>query len=138
MARSSLAPFDCTTHGGLSTMDAEPSIVCGTPGGAHVRMKAVAYLTIAVYIIGLPTFFAGFLWKNWAAVQADQRLRERGEGDSVLTNPNIKVSRKIHGVFGVVSMIYHGRQMLRKREGSLRVLVLSCASTASCPVPENL
>jgi hypothetical protein len=72
-------------------MDAEPSILCGVPGGPNARMRAVAAVTIVLYILGLPAAFAGFLWRNRAAVRADQRLREKGEGDSALTNPHIQV-----------------------------------------------
>ncbi len=50
MVRSSLAPFDCTNKGGVRTMDAEPSILCGVPGGPNARMRVVAVLTIVVYV----------------------------------------------------------------------------------------
>jgi hypothetical protein len=71
-------------------MDAEPSIICGVPGGPNVRMRIVAAITVALYVLGLPLTFGLFLLRNRTAVRADQTLRERGEGDSVLTNPNIK------------------------------------------------
>ncbi len=32
-----------------------------------------------------------FLWRNRVEVQSDQVMRERGEGDSALTNPHIQV-----------------------------------------------
>ena len=48
VVRSSLAPFDCTDNGGVRTMDAEPSIVCGVPGGPNARMRVVAALTIVL------------------------------------------------------------------------------------------
>jgi hypothetical protein len=73
-------------------MDAEPSIICGVPGGANARMRHVATATIVVYILGLPAAFAMFLWRNRVAIRVDQRLREKGEGDSMLTNAHIKVS----------------------------------------------
>ena len=31
-------------------MDAEPSILCGVPGGPNARMRVVAVLTIVVYV----------------------------------------------------------------------------------------
>ena len=40
--RSTLAPFDCTARSGVRTMDADPSVECDVPGGAHSRMWRVA------------------------------------------------------------------------------------------------
>ncbi len=91
VARSSLAPFDCTLHGDVWLMDAEPSIECGVPHGPNARMRPVAMLSIAWFVLGLPTTFSVFLWWNRDAVQEDQRLRERGEGDTALTNPHFQV-----------------------------------------------
>lgn len=90
VAKSSLAPFDCSWRGGVRTMDAEPSIVCDG-AGPHGRMRAVGVLTLVVFALGLPGAMAAFLFVNMDRVQSDQRLRERGEGDSALTNPNIQV-----------------------------------------------
>jgi hypothetical protein len=72
-------------------MDAEPSIVCGVPGGPNARMRVVAAITIVGFVLGVPAAFAVFLLRNRVAVRLDQRLRERGEGDSTLTNPHIQV-----------------------------------------------
>jgi hypothetical protein len=141
VVRSSLAPFDCVNNGGVRTMDAEPSIVCGVPGGPNARMRAVAALTIVLYVstsnnsdlalrlaaaivrvavaavcsrwyifasclwqlyrgragcarryvLGLPAAFGLFLWRHRVHVRSDQLLRERGEGDSALTNAHIQV-----------------------------------------------
>jgi hypothetical protein len=90
VVKSSLAPFDCSERGGLRTMDAEPSIVCnGT--GPHGRMRVAAALTLVVFAVGVPAAIAAFLLQNYSRVQFDQRLREKGEGDTSLTNPNIQV-----------------------------------------------
>lgn len=79
-------------RGSVRVMDAEPSILCGTPAaGPNARMRAVAAITIVVYVLGLPVSLAVFLWRNRVALLSDQRLRERGEGDSALTNPHVKV-----------------------------------------------
>jgi hypothetical protein len=92
VVRSSLAPFDCSDLGGVRTMDAEPSIVCGVPGGPNARMRVAAALTIVAFVLGLPSIFGVFLYRNRHAVWVDQSLRERGEGDSALTNPHIQVN----------------------------------------------
>ncbi len=94
VVRSSLAPFDCTGRDGVRTMDAEPSIVCGVPGGPHARMALVGGLTLLVFAIGVPIAFGSFLVLNRGRVQADQRLRVRAQGDSALTNPNIQLRRR--------------------------------------------
>ena len=73
-------------------MDAEPSIVCGVPGGPNARMRVAAALTIVAFVLGLPSIFGVFLYRNRHAVRVDQSLRERGEGDSALTNPHIQVN----------------------------------------------
>ena len=72
-------------------MDADPSILCDVPDGPNARMKRVAVLTIVVYVLGLPALLSTFLWKRREAVRVDQALRERGAGDSALTNPHIQV-----------------------------------------------
>jgi hypothetical protein len=88
--KSSLAPFDCSWRGGVRTMDAEPSIVCsGT--GPHGRMRIAAVVTITGYCLGAPVAMGLFLWRHRGQVAFDQRLREKGEGDSALTNPCIQV-----------------------------------------------
>jgi hypothetical protein len=55
------------------------------------------------YVIGLPVMFGAFLWRNRAAVCADQALRERGEGDSALTNANFQVAGHLSGVCNMVT-----------------------------------
>jgi hypothetical protein len=90
--RSCFVPFGCTTRGGLSTLDAEPSITCNKQG-IHGRMVTIASLTLVVYGIGIPAAFAYFLRTNRAAIRADQTLRQRGEGDLATTNPNLKIRR---------------------------------------------
>ena len=96
--RASLAPFDCTTRSGVSTMDADPSIVCdGT--GAHGRMRVVAVVMVLGFALGVPCAFAAFLWTHRASVMADQALRARGEGDSELTNPHIRVRRRFRKLY---------------------------------------
>jgi hypothetical protein len=47
--------------------------------------------TLVMYVFGLPATFVIFLWRNRRVIEVDQRLRERGEGDSALTNPHIQV-----------------------------------------------
>ena len=75
----------------MYTMDSNPDLECGVPGSPNARMRVVAAITIVLYIVGLPVSFLVFLWTHWAAVGVDQRLRQRGEGDTALTNPYIKV-----------------------------------------------
>jgi hypothetical protein len=45
------------------------------------------------YVLGLPAAFGLFLWRHRVQVRSDQLLRERGEGDSTLTNAHIQVRR---------------------------------------------
>ena len=92
VARSTLAPFDCIAHhGGVWTMEAEPSIVCGAPGGPHARMRVVAIATMIMFVLGLPIAYAAFLWRNRREIEVDQELRQRGEGYGALTNPHNQV-----------------------------------------------
>lgn len=91
VVRSSLAPFDCTLIGASYVMDADPSIPCSIPGGANARMRSVAIATILLFVVGLPLALAVFLWTKRVAVRVDQTLRERGEGETALTNPHYQV-----------------------------------------------
>jgi hypothetical protein len=90
--RSSLAPFDCTDRDGTRTMDAEPRVVCDH-SGVHGRMWRVAVLSLVVYGVGVPAFFSYFLVTHRAAIDADQRLRQAGEGELAITNPNLHIRR---------------------------------------------
>jgi hypothetical protein len=90
VVKSSLAPFDCTLRGGVRTMDAEPSILCNGKD-RHGRMSIVAVFTLVVFALGVPAALTAFLATNLDRVRFDQRLREKGEGDSALTNPNVQV-----------------------------------------------
>ena len=60
------------------------------------RLGAVA---VAVYGVGLPSAFGYFLWKHRSAIDSDQVLRERGEGETSLTNPNISVRRRFRKLY---------------------------------------
>jgi hypothetical protein len=94
VVRSSLAPFDCTAVDGIRVMDAEPSIVCGSSDGPHWRMSIVGGITLVVFALGVPLWFGLFLLINRERVQADQYMRVRGEGDSLLTNPHIQLRNR--------------------------------------------
>ncbi len=62
--RSTLAPFDCTTRNGVPTMDADPSIVCGVPGGPHERMRRLGAIMLAGYALGIPVAFGCILFRH--------------------------------------------------------------------------
>ncbi len=63
VVKSTLVPFVCTSRGGVSTLDAEPSIVCGGTSGPHARMRAVAVVTVLFFVVGLPVGFISILRK---------------------------------------------------------------------------
>jgi hypothetical protein len=74
VVRSSLIPFNCTVQpSGLSTLNAEPSILC-TGNGAHQRMYSAGIVSVLAYGIGVPVGFALFLWRYRDAMRADQVL----------------------------------------------------------------
>ena len=97
--RSSLAPFNCVTVNGVSTMDADPSIVCDVPDGPHARMRAVASVMIVVFVFGVPAAFAGMLYRHRRAMAADQRFKQQGEGDTALTNPHFQVRQRYRKLY---------------------------------------
>ncbi len=122
MTKNTLAPFNCTTMDGVPTMDAEPSIVCGVPGGPHARMKAVAGLMLVFFVLGVPAAFGGFLVYYRHNITADQTLRAVGEGDSALTNPDIDIRRRFRKLYED----YKPHAMFWKLVLLLRKLYLSC------------
>jgi hypothetical protein len=73
-------------------MDAEPTIVCSA-SPVYSRMRNVAALSMVLYGIGVPAAFAYILYHNRVAIRADQALRQRGEGELAITNPNLHVRR---------------------------------------------
>lgn len=55
-----------------------------------VTTRVVLYACVR-YVLGLPAAFSLFLWRKRVEVRSDQLLRERGEGDSALTNAHVQV-----------------------------------------------
>jgi hypothetical protein len=80
-------------------MDAEPSIQCDIPDGPHARMKAVAGLMMVLFGIGVPAMFASVLYYHRRSIVADQLLRQSGEGDTALTNPDIRVRHRFRKLY---------------------------------------
>ncbi len=98
MARTFLAPFDCSGAEGFTTMDADPFIRCDYTG-THRRLAAVGAASIVVYGVGIPLTFGLIILRNRAAIVADQAMRIEGTGDSILTNPNIYIRRRYRKLY---------------------------------------
>jgi hypothetical protein len=96
IVRSSLVPFSCSTREGVAipTLNAEPSIKCTPDDPVYRRMRVIGGVSIVAYGAGLPALFAYFLGKHRAAIRADQALRAKGEGETSMTNPHIKIRRR--------------------------------------------
>ena len=97
--RTALAPLNCVSRNGVSTMQAEPSVRCDLPGGAHDTILPWSKVALAVYGLGIPVMFAVILFMNHKAIKADQELRARGEGDIPANNPNIRVRHKFRKLY---------------------------------------
>jgi hypothetical protein len=99
VVKSSLVPFDCVSLGAVRVLESEPTALCDASVGSYARMRAVAALSVVVYVLGLPMALTAFMVRTWRKVQQDQRLRERGEGDSQLTNPHFHFRRRFRKVY---------------------------------------
>ncbi len=99
VVKSSFVPFDCVSLGAVRVLESEPTVLCDTTVGPYARMRAVAAVSVLAFVLGLPAALAVFLGRNWHKVQQDQRLRERGEGDSALTNPHFHFRRRFRKVY---------------------------------------
>jgi hypothetical protein len=99
VVKSSLIPFDCVSLGAVRVLESEPTVLCDAAVGPYARMRAVGAVTIVVFALGLPITLAVVLARNWARVQLDQELRERGEGNSPLTNPHFHFRRRFRKVY---------------------------------------
>ncbi len=97
--RTSLVPFACTSHNGVATLNADPSIICDTARPAFALMRQLGALSVSLYGVGLPLTFATVLFRHRVAITADQRLRMKGEGESSLTNPDIRVRRRYRKLY---------------------------------------
>ena len=97
--RTSLIPFGCTENNGVFTMNAEPSIKCSASDSTYSRMSRIGLASIVLYGLGLPAAFGYLLWRHGDAINADQQLRMRGEGETSLTNPNIRVRRRFRKLY---------------------------------------
>ncbi len=135
VTKSALAPFDCVTNAqGVRTMDAEPSIVCDAPGGGpHRRMKVVASIVVALFVVGVPALMAVVLYRNRRAIIDDQKLRQKGEGDTRLTNDNITTRhryRKLYEDYQPQRLYWKVVLLARKLAFALIVVLLSSNITA--------
>ncbi len=99
VARSALAPFDCSHVGAKLVMDAEPSIVCGTDRGPHGRLRLVATVNMVLFVVGLPVSFALLLWRHRVGMREDQVLRQRCEGDTALSNPHYLLRQRYSALY---------------------------------------
>jgi hypothetical protein len=99
VVKSSLVPFDCVSLGAVRVLESEPTVLCNASSGSYARMRAVAVVCVLVYVLGLPAALTVLLARTWRKVQLDQRLRERGEGDSQLTNPHFHFRRRFRKVY---------------------------------------
>jgi hypothetical protein len=97
--RSTLVPFKCIDLGATRVLESEPTVLCDSSVGPYGRMRAVGAATIVLYVLGLPAALATVLVLNWDKVRLDQQLRERGEGDSALTNPHFHFRRRFRKVY---------------------------------------
>ncbi len=79
-------------------MIANPAIMCNNQG-SHRRMRAVGALSVVLFILGVPGAFGAILYRHRQAIVDDQLMRERGEGDSALTNRNLSVRRRFRKLY---------------------------------------
>jgi hypothetical protein len=106
-------------------MDADPSIVCGDVHGPHARMRAAAITTFVVYLVGFPLALAVFLLRHRTQVHNDQVLRERGEGDTALTNPNISFRRRYRKIYeDYKPQFYYWKLVLLARKAVFACIVV--------------
>ena len=99
VTKNTLTAFNCSTSNGVSTLVAEPSILCGVPGGPQSRMKTVAVVAMVFFVLGVPIAFGCTLMYNAAAITADQYMRVWGEGESALTNPHIHIRHRFRKLY---------------------------------------
>jgi hypothetical protein len=99
VVRTGLAPFNCVTSNGVSTMMAEPSVRCDDGNGVHAMIKPWAAASLFVYGLGIPVGFGVILYRHRREIKADQELRARGEGNVPANNPNIRVRHKYRKLY---------------------------------------
>ena len=80
-------------------MDADPTIQCNVPSGPHARMMSVAYFMLVTFGVGVPAAFGLVLLRNRSAIDADQRMREKGQGDTLMTNPYVHVRHRYRKLY---------------------------------------
>ena len=97
-----MVPFDCKAQGnGAFVLTADPSIVCYVQGGPYARIRIVGTIMMLVFVVGVPLSFAAVLRRNRKGIIADQLLRQRGEGDTILTNAHIRVRHRYRKLYEV-------------------------------------
>ena len=89
----------------MSVMEAEPSIICSDTNQVHFRMKATAGTMIVLFVLGVPATFGGVLLWYRTSIQADQRLRVQGEGETFVTNPNFRIRQRYRKLYEVWKLL---------------------------------
>ena len=135
VVRTAMMPFACTTNNGVSTMIAEPTVRCSATDPSYVIMSKLGAAVMVVYGGGLPLTFAYFLWRHRVAINADQLLRGRGEGETSMTNPNISIRRRYRKLYEDYKPKYkYWRLVLIARKLCLAAIGILLSSNASLQV----
>lgn len=62
VVRTGLAPFNCRTRNGVSSMVADPTVLCNVPGGPHATIVPFAKVALVLYGLGIPVVRACLLY----------------------------------------------------------------------------
>ena len=119
-------------------MRAEPSIRCSTADPTYRRMSTVAAFAVVLYGIGLPVTFWYFLHRHGRAIDADQALRKRCEGETAMTNPNISVRRRFRKLYEDFKPEYkYWKLVLIARKLALAIVGILLAGNAALQVHQT-
>ena len=102
VVKNTLAVFACSTNAqGITTMDAEPSIICDSSNSVYVTLRRWASLFVVVYGVGIPALFFFMLFWHRHGIKRDQELRKYGDGNTAARNPDIAIRRRYSKLYMV-------------------------------------
>ena len=100
--RNGFAILDCasvqTTSGYKTVLEGAPSIECGSE--LHLQLIPWSVASLLLYGIGIPLLFLSLLLSKRKSIIIDQRLRQRGEGNTELSNPVFKTRIRYGKLYG--------------------------------------
>ena len=88
-----------TLHVCVSSPRSIVSPIVTQPGGAQVTLRPYAIASLIIYTFGIPLAFGSILYFHRREIEADQKLKEEGDGNTPSSNPNYYIRTRYQELY---------------------------------------